>query len=77
MLKLFYVHEEGKEPVAHLLYDTDTEEFTLRLLPNANRENVTAFMYFMIENGRSEVTDDLAMCFVRERLVPPERANIA
>lgn len=77
MLKKFLIHERDVAPVGELVFDTDTREFTLRVYENVNPKNTPAFMYFMIKYNRMEVTGDLAMCFVRERLVPPERANIA
>ena len=77
MLKKFLIHECDKDPVGELVYDTDKSEFTLKAYENIKPTEMPAFMYFMLQENKPIVSGDLAMCFVRERLVPPERANIS
>ena len=77
MLKKYAIHEEGKPAIGYLYYNTETEQFKLVPEKGADKHDMPAFMYFMIEYGHEYVEGELALCFVRERLVPPERANIA
>lgn len=77
MLEVFYVHRVNKEPIAELYYDTDSKTFELKLLPTATFGNVTGFIHHMLLNNRNSVDGELALAFVKERLVPPNRAGIA
>lgn len=76
MLKKFLIREPGQLPVGELIYDTDLQEFTLTVY-DTETAHIPAFMYFMCRFGMTTVRGDLAMCFVHERLVPPDRANIS
>lgn len=77
MLKKFSIHAEGKPSVGELVYDEDTNVFTLTVSQEADMLDMPAFMTIMRQCGHKSVTGDVAMGFVRERLVPSERANIA
>lgn len=77
MLKKFLIHKEGGPPVGDLVYDTDKDKFTLTAYPDPPPNTIPVVMEIMLERNMPVVKGELALCFVRERLVPPERANIA
>lgn len=77
MLKKYAIHEENEPPVGYLYYDTETDLFELEVLEDINLYEMPAFMYFMRQYNKLRVKDDLARAFVKERLIPPERQNIA
>ena len=79
MLKKFLIHKEGKAPVGELLYNMENKEFQLNVYSHIdkNSTDVPAFIYFMMKDEMYTADHELAICFVRERLVPPDRANIA
>lgn len=77
MLKEFSIHEPNKPEVGKLYYDTETRQFRLEVYKDANKNDVTFLMRIMLEREMYVVEHDLAICFVRERLVPPNRQNIA
>lgn len=77
MLKVFSIHEEGKPEVGTLTYDTEKEEFTLRVNDMVNKQSMPFVMEIMFDRGIQEVNPELSMCFVRERIFPPDRAGIS
>ena len=77
MIKEFSIHQPNKPEVGKLYYDTEKREFELEVYPNDNHMNVTFLMGILLEQKRYRVGHELAICFVRERLIPPNRQNIS
>ena len=77
MIKEFSIHKPNYPEVGKLYYDTESREFTLEVYPNFKKSEVTALMGIMLERKIYKVEHELAICFVRERIVPPNRQNIS
>lgn len=76
MLKEYLIHKEGCEGVGKLYYDTETEKFRLEVFPDAVNKWIPLPMLAMARRGILNIDHDIAYLFVRERVFPPDRANI-
>ena len=68
--------KRGK-PCAMLHYSESTRTFTISISPSAGTEDVPLMFVPFIQRGEREIGSEWALTWVRERIVPPSRQNIA
>lgn len=64
------------KPCAFLTYNTETEEYSIRIAENATINDVPMMMEPFVEKGQLEMGPEWSRRWVEERVVPPGRQNL-
>lgn len=76
MLRKYSIHKENEEPVAYLYYDEHTGMYSADILAsNPNRE-LPAMITLSIRRGIAHWDDKLTRLYVKEHVIPSDRAGI-
>ena len=78
-MRIFAIKNEKhrKRPAqSWLIYDEETDNFSIRISRNADKEALPLMLICAVEKGQYELGDRLARRFVSERIIPSERQNL-
>ncbi len=78
-MRIFAIKNEKhrKRPAqSWLIYDEETDNFSIRISRNADKEDLPLMLICAVEKGQYELGDRLARRFVSERIIPSERQNL-
>lgn len=79
MLRKYSIHQEGKsidEAVAYLYYDECTKKYSIDIVCRDKSIPMPAIIWFAVDIGKYHLDDDIARRYVREHVIPPDRAGI-
>lgn len=78
MLKRFKIVNQSnpKEINAILIYNTETDKYTISIPRNISQSNLPAILKLLYNKGQFEIDDTWSRKFISERVVPADRQNI-
>ena len=77
MVRKYAVHLEGEEPVGYLYYNEEEDSYRVEIR-NDLPPDTPMPLYFtsMLWDNKYEMTGELAELYVKEYVIPPNRAGI-
>ena len=78
MLRKYSIHEEGSEPVGYLYYDEGTRQYSVDIIKRESGDytGYPAILWESAKLGKFHLSHDLAYMYVREHVIPSDRAGI-
>lgn len=79
MLRKYSIHKEGsplEDAVAYLYYDEETRKYSIDIICKDKKKPMPALMWFALDINKYHLDDDVAKLFVREHIIPPDRAGM-
>lgn len=79
MLRKYSIHEkysDMKDAVAYLYYDESTRKYSMDIICKNLSVPMPAILYILASQGRYHVDDDIARLYVKEHVIPSDRAGI-
>lgn len=79
MLRKYSIHHKDESvdiAVAYLYYNEETGQYSLDITGVEGKDPMPAMISMAIEIGKYHFDDKLAKAYVREHVIPPDRAGI-
>lgn len=79
MLRKYSIHDEKKgieDAVAYLYYDEETKKYSLEVVEREIYPGLPAILICAIQLGKYYFDDEIARLYVKEHVIPPDRAGM-
>lgn len=76
MLRKYSIHKDGEDPVAYLYYDEETRKYSVDIITTNDKQDLPAMITLSIRINKFHWGDDLARQYVKEHVIPSDRAGI-
>ena len=76
MLRKYSIHKQDENPVAYLYYDEDTRLYSVDIITDDYKQELPAMINSSIRIGKMHWDDKIARIYVKEHVIPSDRAGI-